>query len=63
MWRVACAALCFWQVEDFKAAFGGSVGGSETVAPGGSEAVPVGLVTLVKELEEEEDFWEYFVLG
>ena len=63
MWRVACAGLCFWQVEDFKAAFGGSVGGSETVAPGGSETVPVGLVTLVKELEEEEDFWEYFVLG
>ena len=39
----------FMQVEDFKATFGGNV--------------PMGPVTLVKELEEEEDFWEYFVLG
>jgi hypothetical protein len=37
------------QVEDFKATFGGNV--------------PMGTVTVVKELEEEEDFWEYFVLG
>ena len=37
------------QAEDFKATFGGNV--------------PMGAVNLVKELEEEEDFWEYFVLG
>ena len=49
--------MCLWseygmwarQVDDFKAAFGGNV--------------PMGTVTVVKELEEEEDFWEYFVHG
>ena len=36
-------------VADFQTTFGGNV--------------PIGSVTVVKELEEEEDFWEYFVLG
>jgi hypothetical protein len=37
------------QAADFKRAFGGNV--------------PMGPVTVVLELEEEEDFWEYFILG
>jgi hypothetical protein len=44
----ACQRFALHAAHDFRNAF---------------NSAPIGPVTVVKELEEEEDFWEYFVLG
>eukprot|EP00961_Rhodomonas_salina_P213455 2882921-Rhodomonas_salina.4 len=46
--EASCERFALHAAHDFRRAF---------------NAAPIGPVTVVKELEEEEDFWEYFVLG
>ena len=45
----ACDRFALKAAREFQLACGGNI--------------PIGPIHVVKELEEEEDFWEYFVLG